>query len=180
MSGDRGWESVMDTIEKDMRNPAYRKKLEQEQAVKPDTTIEELLTPFAGPLLRSVKAAAKPAEKMTTLYRAEDAANTTSLYDTLPKGHWMRDQIKTDPHLSAREETLGKWFTDSKEKAQHYLGESYHPKGALYQVKIPAKEAELYRVSNTAKGSPGRELSRRPEEEFTVPSWIRDKKKEVK
>lgn len=55
MSGDRPWQSVMDTVV-DMNNPVYRKALEQRQALE-GSYPEMVVAPLARAIGQSVKSA---------------------------------------------------------------------------------------------------------------------------
>lgn len=101
-------------------------------------------------------------EKEVTLRRAEGVPRE------LPP--WVEQGLKE----SGAKEAQGRWFTDKQELLDWY-NKDVGPGAVTKSLKISAKEAEQYRVSNLPEGHPARRFSRDAENEFFIPRELAER-----
>lgn len=106
-----------------------------------------------------------------TLYRVEKVPGSTP---RTPIPDWLKDS----PEYQAAQEASGRWFTNNPESLQWYRNflEANGEKSQVREIRLSAKEAALYHVSNFPEAL---KFSRRPEEEFLLPRDIATRAKKV-
>lgn len=98
--------------------------------------------------------------------------------EAAPTGKKLPDWIERGREETGAKAAQGRWFATKKELIDWYAKEA--GPGALTKgVKLSAKEAEKYRVSNLPPDDPARRFSRDPDNEFFIPREIADRAKVI-
>lgn len=108
-----------------------------------------------------------PAGEYTRLYRGETAGTANGA---------VPDYVKETPEFKATQEATGRWFSKSKEEAEHYA--KVHGQGKVSYVDVPTEDVDKYLSANQPEAkrfsAEGRE-----NEEYFLPKDLAAKRQSI-